>query len=489
LDYLFLFILSINIISGILLLPYPLNIFLLAISSHKWKDPQVTEYYEESEFPSVTIQLPVFNESRVIQHTLLNISKLIYPRNKLHIQILDDSTDQTSTIMEAEVSSLKKKGLNCEIIRRSNREGYKAGALANGLKHGTSEFVAIFDADFIVNPHFLERCIHYFKNNDHIGAVQTRWAHSNLNYSLFTRSMSIGLDGHFLVEKIGRKKRNAFITFNGTGGIWRRSAIEESGGWSSTTLAEDLDLAYRTQMNGYEIIYLRDITSLQEIPPTIRCWIIQQSRWAKGFSQNLRKNFILFWKNARGKSRIQGTIHFTQYFVPVFIIINTSTSSVLLYFPQFKGEMFFIFGLLFSIAAIFGVLAYIFAILRAKRPVTNIILILLFLFWGAGLIVRMGLGALNGLWRKGGEFVKTPKFGLSDNYKSSSIIIREKIPLDKIFIAEIVYIGIIWLGMMKALELGISYLSQVAFYLFLLFSMINLVISEILHAMSTHKEY
>ncbi|UCG90105.1 MAG: glycosyltransferase [Candidatus Heimdallarchaeota archaeon] len=486
-DYLFLFILSVNMISGILLLPYPVNILLLAISSRKWKDPQIQEYYEDSELPSVTVQLPVFNESRVIQQTLSNISRVLYPPEKLHIQILDDSTDQTSAIIDEEVSSLQKQGFNFEIIRRNSREGYKAGALANGLRHGVSEFVAIFDADFIVNPHFLERCIHYFKNNDRIGAVQTRWAHSNLHYSLFTRSMSIGLDGHFLVEKIGRKKRNAFITFNGTGGIWRRSAIEESGGWSSTTLAEDLDLAYRTQMNGYEIIYLRDVTNLQEIPPTVRCWIIQQSRWAKGFSQNFRKNFVSFWNNSQGKSRIQGTIHFTQYFVPIFIIINTSTSSLLLYFPQFEGEMFFIFGILFSIAAIFGVLAYLFAILRAKRPITNIILIPLFLFWGAGLIVRMGLGALNGLWRKGGEFVKTPKFGLSDNYKSKSISIRKKIPLDKIFIAEIVYIGIIWLGIMKALELGVSYLSQVVFYLFLLFSMINLVISEILHAISTHK--
>ncbi|MFX1286144.1 MAG: glycosyltransferase [Promethearchaeota archaeon] len=486
-DYLFLFILIVNIISGILLLPYPINLFLLAISSRKWKDPRVQEYYKEFEYPSVTIQLPIFNESRVIQHTLSTITKLVYPREKLHIQILDDSTDQTSVIIEKEVLSLEKEGIICEIIRRNNREGYKAGALANGLKHGVSEFVAIFDADFIVNPHFLERCVHYFKNNDQIGAVQTRWAHSNLHYSFFTRSMSIGLDGHFLVEKTGRKKRNAFITFNGTGGIWRRSAIEESGGWSSTTLAEDLDLAYRTQANGYEIVYLRDVTNLQEIPPTLRCWIIQQSRWSKGFSQNFRKNFVLFWRNSYGKSRIQGTIHFTQYFVPVLILINTSTGSLLLYFSQFEGGMFFIFGILFSIASILGILAYIFAILRAKRPIANIILIPLFLFWGAGLVVRMGLGALNGLWRKGGEFIKTPKFGLSDNYKSKSVNIREKIPLDKIFIAEIIYIGILSLGIIKALELGVSYLSQAVFYIFLLLSMINLVISELLHAISTQK--
>ncbi|MHA2202654.1 MAG: glycosyltransferase [Candidatus Hodarchaeales archaeon] len=281
-DYLFLFILSINIISGIFLLPYPINMFFLAISSRKWKDPQIKEYYEESELPNVTIQLPVFNESRIIQRTISNLTRLSYPREKLHIQILDDSTDQTSTILDTEVQSLKKQGINIEVIRRRSREGYKAGALANGLNHGVSEFVVIFDADFQLNPQFLERSIHHFKNNVQLGAIQTRWVHSNLHYSLFTRSMAIGLDGHFLVEKPGRKRRNAFITFNGTGGIWRRSAIEESGGWSSTTLAEDLDLAYRAQMKGYEINYLRDVTNLQEIPPTIRCWIIQQSRWSKG---------------------------------------------------------------------------------------------------------------------------------------------------------------------------------------------------------------
>jgi cellulose synthase/poly-beta-1,6-N-acetylglucosamine synthase-like glycosyltransferase len=459
--------------------------FLLAISSHNWEDPPIKEYYEESALPIVTIQLPVYNESRVIQRTLSNLSKLVYPRDKLQIQILDDSTDYTSEIIDTEISSLKKQGFNFEVLRRSNREGYKAGALSNGLKYGVSEFVVIFDADFIVHPHFLEHCIHYFKNNDHIGAVQTRWAHSNLNYSFFTRSMSIGLDGHFFVEKSGRKRRNAFITFNGTGGMWRRSAIEKCGGWSSKTLAEDLDLAYRAQMKGYEIIYLRDIANTQEIPPTIRCWIIQQSRWAKGFSQNLRKNLTLFWRNSNKKSRFQGTIHLTQYLVPIFILINTSTSSILLYFPQFNNEMFFIFGLLFSIAAILGIFAYTSAILRAKRPITNIILIPLFLFWGAGLIVRMALGALNGLWRKGGEFVKTPKFGLLDNYKRRSIGIREKIPLDKVFIAELVYIVIISLGIIRVLELGVSYLSQGIFFFFIVLSMINLAISEILHAFST----
>ncbi|MFX1536389.1 MAG: glycosyltransferase [Promethearchaeota archaeon] len=481
-DYLFLFLLSINIISGILLFPYPINMFILAISSRKWKDPQIEEYYEESELPNVTIQLPIFNESRIIQRTLSNLTKLLYPKVKLHIQILDDSTDQTSSILDTEVKSLKKQEFNIEVIRRRSREGYKAGALANGINHGVSEFVVIFDADFQLNPHFLKLSIHHFKNNDQIGAIQTRWAHSNLNYSLFTRSMAIGLDGHFFVEKPGRKRRNGFITFNGTGGIWRRSAIEECGGWSSATLAEDLDLAYRAQMKGYEVIYLRDVTNSQEIPPTIRCWIIQQSRWSKGFSQNLRKNYLSFWRNSRGKSRIQGTLHQTQYVVPLLILLITITSSLLLFFPEFDGKMLAIFGFFYSIVAILGIFTYIVSIMRAKRPVKDILLIPLFLFWGAGLIVRMGLATISGLIRKGGVFERTPKFNLFNDQKRSSITFKEKIPLDKVFLAELAYVAIISLGLLKGIELGGLYLLQVVFYLFILLSVLNLLFSELKHA-------
>ncbi|MFX0149795.1 MAG: glycosyltransferase [Candidatus Hodarchaeota archaeon] len=485
-DWLFLLLLTINIISGLILIPYPINLFLLAISSNNWKDPVISEYYEKSKLPNVTIQLPVFNETNVIRRTLSGITKLVYPSEKLFIQILDDSTDQTSLIIDSIIDSLEEKGFNVEIIRRKNRKGYKAGALENGIESGVSEFVAIFDADFQVNPHFLEKTIHYFKSNEHVGAVQTRWEHNNLRYSIFTRAMSIGLDGHFLVEKMGRKRRNAAISFNGTGGIWRSSVIKESSGWSSETLAEDLDLAYRSQMRGYDILYLKDITNSQEIPPTIRCWIIQQSRWAKGFSQNLRKNFIQFWMDSRGKSRIQGSIHLTQYFVPLMILLNTSSGSLLLYFSQFKGEFLFVFGLLFTLAAFLGILAYVIAVVRAKRPLWHILLIPLFLFWGAGLIVRMGLGSLSGLLHKGGEFVRTPKFNLIDDQKIISASIRENIPLDRIILVELAYIVIICFGLLKSLELGGTYLSQALYYIFLLLSTLNLVFSELLHAYSSY---
>ncbi|MCK4849636.1 MAG: glycosyltransferase, partial [Candidatus Heimdallarchaeota archaeon] len=367
--------------------PYPINLLFLALSSKNWKDPPSYNFFQISELPLVTIQLPVFNEPKIISTTLKNIKNIKYPLDRLKIQILDDSTDETSEMIDEISKELIKKGFKVDIIRRSSRDGFKAGALANGLQQDNAEFVAVFDSDFQINPNFLMQTIHYFKNNKKIGAVQSRWGHNNLDYSLFTRSMSIGLDGHFLVEKTGRKRLGAFISFNGTGGIWRRATIDESGGWQSDTLAEDLDLAYRAQINGYEIVYLTSAVNLQEIPPTIRCWIIQQNRWAKGFSQNMKKNlkkFLVFSLNSPGWLSVQGIIHLTQYLIPLMIIINTVTTILLIYSPSFEGGLFSIVGVFFSFSAICGVLAYSFAIVRGDRSSWDILLIPLFLFWGAG---------------------------------------------------------------------------------------------------------
>jgi cellulose synthase/poly-beta-1,6-N-acetylglucosamine synthase-like glycosyltransferase len=486
-DLILLFIMSFNLISVLFLIIYPINLLFLALSSRKWADPTSSKKYGETELPYITLQLPVYNESRVIQTTLENLLNMQYPFEKLKIQILDDSTDNTSDLINEFIKRLREEVLNVEVIRRDSREGFKAGALRNGLVKDDSEFVALFDSDFKIDPFFLIRSIHYFKNNDTLGAVQARWGHTNMNHSLFTRAMSIGLDGHFLVEKIGRKRLKAYISFNGTGGIWRRVAIDESGGWSSDTLAEDLDLAFRSQLKGYEIIYLTNVINYQEVPPTIRCWIIQQSRWAKGFSQNLRKNFRRFLISAKGEPRFrtfQGIIHLTQYFVPLMIVINTITSTYLFYIPEWNADVFVLFGFLFSFAAICGIAAYAFAIIRARRSWWDILLIPLFLFWGAGLIIRMGVGVIDGLMRKGGIFERTPKFNLKKERIVPHLRIREHIPLDKIILLEIIYILILVIGIFKTLSLGGGYIFTGLYYIFIVLSMINLVLSEIRHALS-----
>lgn len=478
-------IICLNLISVFILIPYPINLLFLALSSKNWNDPIYHEEYSEVELPHITLQLPVFNESRIIQTTLNHLVNLKYPFNRLKIQILDDSTDNTSEIIDNMVKGLREEGLIIEIVRRDSREGFKAGALKNGLQKDKSEFIALFDADFKIDPSFLIRSIHFFKNNETLGAIQARWGHSNLNHSLFTRAMSIGLDGHFLVEKIGRKRLKAFISFNGTGGLWRRATIDECGGWSSNTLAEDLDLAYRSQLGGYEIIYLTELVNYQEVPPTIRCWIIQQSRWAKGFSQNIRKNIRRFLMSSRGAPRfrtMQGIIHLTQYFVPLMVVVNTTTSTYLLYSSTWSAEAFSILSLLFCITAACGIFAYAIAIIRAGRSWWDILLIPLFLFWGGGLIIRMGVGSIDGLMRKGGIFKRTPKFNLGNEVSSSQRQLREYIPLDKIFFLEILYVIILCAGIVKTLILSGPFLFTAFYYLFLVLSMLNLIISEILHA-------
>ena len=481
LDFIFIFLVSMNIMSGILLIPYPLNLLLLAISSLKWRDPTPHTFFSSDELPNITIQIPIYNESSIIKETIKSLANLIYPPPKVTIQFLDDSTDETTEIIQNSIKILSEKGYTISIVRRSNREGFKAGALSNGVKKITSEYIAMFDADFRINSNFLIDTIPYFKDNPNLGAIQTCWDHQNLNYSIFTRAMSIGLDGHFLVEKPGRKRKNAFIGFNGTGGIWRKSAIKKSGGWSSQTLAEDLDLAYRAQILGYEIIYLAQKKNYQEIPPTLRCWIIQQSRWSKGFSQNLRKNFKNFIFNKTKKSKIQGIIHLTQYFVPLLIVMNTVSGALILFYPVNFSLIFSCFGIIYALLTLCGIISYIIAILRAERGFFQIFFLPLFLFWGAGLVIRMSVGSISGLISFGGKFERTPKFNLKDK-NAQKLKSKEPIPIDWILFPEILYICILGLASLHAFQLGVNFLIQAIYYLFIMFSLLNMVISEFSHA-------
>ena len=477
-------ILGLNLLSALILIPYPINLFILSLAALKSESIEAHDQYQYVELPKVTIQLPVFNEKKIIEKTIRKFEDISYPFEKLKIQILDDSTDITSALIDKTVAKLANKGIKFEIIRRNGREGYKAGALDNGLKNDDSEFIALFDSDFEIDPLFLMKTIHFFKDNRNIGAIQSRWGHTNMNHSLFTRAMSIGIDGHFLVEKPGRKRFNAFISFNGTGAIWRRSVIDEIGGWSADTLAEDLDLAYRAQMKGFEIIYLENLISKQEIPPTIRTWIIQQSRWAKGFSQNIRMNmprFLRFSIKSSPMRTLQGTIHLTQYFVPLMIFVNTTTTMLIMYSTSSVDEIFRLLGVVFTFSALCGIMAYYVAILRAKRSKFEIILIPLFLFWGAGLIVRMSIGTIEGLIRKGGRFERTPKFNINGSESGTKVIIHEHIPLDWKILLEITYLMILIAGIIKSLSLGMFFIFTAGYYVFIALSVLNLIISELTH--------
>ena len=241
-----------------------------------------------AELPEITVQLPIYNEMYVVERLIDAVCHIDYPADKFEVQVLDDSTDETQNIARALVERYQNKGINVHYLHRENRIGFKAGALAEGLKHAKGRFIAIFDADFIPSPEILLKTVHYFSDPE-IGMVQVRWGHINSEYSLLTMIQSIMLDGHFVVEHTARNRSGRFFNFNGTAGVWRREAIASSGGWQHDTLTEDLDLSYRAQLRGWKFIFVPDVVAPAEVPVEINSFKSQQHRWAKGSIQTARK--------------------------------------------------------------------------------------------------------------------------------------------------------------------------------------------------------
>lgn len=243
----------------------------------------------EADLPPVTVQLPVYNELYVVDRLIRAVCAFDYPAHLLEIQVLDDSTDETSDIVDRCVSDAAARGVNISALHRDNREGFKAGALEAGMRVASGELIAVFDADFIPREDFLRRTVPHLVANPAVGMVQMRWAHLNRDYNLITKVQSIFLDGHFVVEHGARSRSGLFFNFNGTAGIWRRACIEAAGGWQHDTLTEDLDLSYRAQMAGWSFVYLNDETAPAEVPVTVNGWKSQQFRWAKGSVQTAKK--------------------------------------------------------------------------------------------------------------------------------------------------------------------------------------------------------
>jgi len=253
---------------------------------HKFRLPTPRRRFEA--LPKVTVQLPIFNELYVVRRLLEAVCALDYPRHLLEIQVLDDSTDETCDAARACVDDWRRQGIDICYIHRTNRNGFKAGALENGLRLAKGEFIAVFDADFVPDPDFLRRTVHFF-TDPKIGMVQVRWEHLNRAYSTLTQCQSILLDGHFVIEHTARNRSGAFFNFNGTAGIWRRDTIQNAGGWQHDTLTEDLDLSYRAQLAGWQFVFLPQVTSPAEIPVEMNAFKSQQHRWAKGSIQTALK--------------------------------------------------------------------------------------------------------------------------------------------------------------------------------------------------------
>lgn len=290
------------------------------------------------ELPTLTIQLPIYNERFVIERLLDSVEQLNYPKNLLEIQLLDDSTDDTSKIAAKRVEELKTLGFNILHIRRSYREGYKAGALQNGLIISKGDYLAIFDADFVPYPNFLIDTLPYFSDNK-TGMVQTRWGHLNAMESLLTRAQATGLNNHFIIDQDGRNKGGYFINFNGTAGIWKKECIIDAGGWTSDTLTEDLDLSYRAQIRGWKFNYCPNIIIPAELPDQISAVRTQQFRWTKGGVETSKKLFAKLWQAELSLAvKLFGSFHLLNSYIYAFVFLSALISVPLMFVKNTSTE-------------------------------------------------------------------------------------------------------------------------------------------------------
>jgi cellulose synthase/poly-beta-1,6-N-acetylglucosamine synthase-like glycosyltransferase len=371
-------------------------------------------------WPRVTIQLPIFNERYVIERLVEAVSQFDYPRELLDIQVLDDSTDETQDVARACVERHAVAGLPISYIHRANRQGYKAGALENGLKTSRGQFVAIFDADFIPQSDFLRLTIPYFVNpegGEKIGMVQTRWTYLNSDYSLLTRVETILLDGHFVIEHGGRSRRGTFFNFNGTAGVWRRTAIDEAGGWQHDTLTEDTDLSYRAQLKGWKFLYLPHIECASELPVDMNGFKAQQARWAKGLIQTAKKILPkVFRSDVPFFVKCEAFFHLTANIsYPLMVLLSTMLlPAMIVRFYQGWFQMLVIDLPLF-LASTCSISSFYLAAQKELHPkdwLKTFLYMPFVMATGIGLSVRNAQAVIEALVGKKSEFARTPKFSI-----------------------------------------------------------------------------
>jgi cellulose synthase/poly-beta-1,6-N-acetylglucosamine synthase-like glycosyltransferase len=368
------------------------------------------------DFPTVTIQLPVFNEVYVVERLIRVVCAIDYPRALMEIQVLDDSTDETTRLAQYWVEHYQKQGYAIKLLHRDNRHGYKAGALREGLAVATGEFIAIFDADFIPPRDFLKQTLPHLQEPK-VGVVQTRWGHLNVDYSMLTRSQAIGLDGHFVVEQAARNRAGYFINFNGTAGVWRRECILDAGNWTDDTLTEDLDLSYRAQLRGWKFVFLPEMICQSELPAEIGGVKSQQFRWTKGAIQTAKKNLPKVWKSALPlRIKLQSTVHLTNNLVFPFILIVGLLNLPLIFIKNESAtdhKLYFAVISIFALAFFGSFLMYCTA-LREIYPDwrRRILYFPLFMAGSMGLAMNNTRAILQGLFNYRGEFWRTPKYCL-----------------------------------------------------------------------------
>lgn len=383
---------------------------------HKNRAPRPKGRFEE--LPLVTIQLPMFNEMYVAKRLIESVAKIDYPKDRLEIQVLDDSTDETQEIARNEVEELRARGYDAVYIHRTDRVGYKAGALQAGLEVAKGDYLMVFDADFVPTPSIVKDLVHFF-TDDEVGMVQARWGHLNRDYSMLTRVQSMMLDGHFVIEHIARNRSGRFFNFNGTAGMWRKSAIVDAGGWQHDTVTEDMDLSFRAQLRGWRFVYVPTALAPAEVPCEMNSFKTQQFRWAKGSAQTAKKLLpIVLRAKIPLKVKIEAIFHLTNNFAYLFLVVLACLQLPNMLLRREIDDPWLLLLDVPLFAATSGSIAAFYLTTHhalydsvwdaAKRLPMMMAL-------GIGLSVNNTRAVIEGLFGKDLTFVRTPKHGVTKN--------------------------------------------------------------------------
>ncbi|MEK6930788.1 MAG: cellulose synthase family protein, partial [Thermoproteota archaeon] len=432
------FVFDLFILSAIIITAYTCNFYYLTYLSIKRKEIRSTVNMGT---PSVTIQLPIYNEKYVAKRLVDAVCAMDYPKEMMRIMVLDDSDDETVDLLSAVVATYKKQGFQIEHVRRGTRKGYKAGALKHAMQTTDTEFVAIFDADFIPPNWFLKRAIPHFSKSN-IGLIQCRWGHVNENYSAITQAQALSLDFHFLIEQKAKSNSNLFMNFNGTAGIWKRACIEDAGGWHTATLVEDLDLSYRAQMKGWKCVFLPDIVVEAELPVQMNAAKRQQFRWAKGSIQCAIKLLadIAIKRKVAVEAKIQAFVQLTRHIVYPLMLIQFLALPVLLASDMNLYLVSFLPALTIAAYLAMGPGAYI-VIIQSMYPTSwksKAKILPALLVYNAGMSVNNSIAVFDAVFGKKNEFLRTPKYGIinkEDNWRDKAY----NLPFTKTTLLEIFF--------------------------------------------------
>jgi cellulose synthase/poly-beta-1,6-N-acetylglucosamine synthase-like glycosyltransferase len=417
-------ILGLYFLTLVILAGFGFHRYVMVWLYFRHKDRKAAPVPLPERLPKVTVQLPIFNEMYVIERLLESVTQVRYPRELVEIQVLDDSTDETTAIARRSVEHYRSLGHDIHHLHRTDRTGYKAGALDAGLRAATGEFILVFDADFVAPPDILEKTIGQFADPK-VGLVQVRWGHINREYSLLTQVQSIMLDGHFIMEHGARSRSGRFFNFNGTAGVWRREVIDDAGGWQHDTLTEDLDLSYRAQLRGWRFVYLQDLVSPAELPVEMNAFKTQQQRWAKGSVQTCKKLLPrVLASRLSWREKVEATFHLTANLAyPLMLLLaGLMFPAMIMRYNMGWTEMVIVDVPIF-VAATASVCSFYVLSQKEQFPTAwkaKLRYIPAVLGIGIGLSINNALAVIDGLFGRPSEFNRTPKYrieGAGDEWK------------------------------------------------------------------------